>query len=518
MLKLKSGGVFILEISFRKTGDSEAILGDGWARAEPYGTWCVGESSVLRLPSSVMHGQTTLRLDVEPYLAAGRLPGQMLSLRVGGKELFNELIAQRTVVQVECNSEPVAEDASVSLMLVHPGGCSPRSFGLSADQRDISFLVRSLEILPEGKEQSSAALSNGEHTALVGNDASAVESTGGSPSLGTASLAKPGPGSRSDHIMYQTHEGQKKGMSDSARKLLRLKLPARMDGMSLLDIGCNEGYFCNEAVKRGARRVVGIDFYKPAIEFARSYYPDPKIEFRYQRWDVLPEGPFDVVLWTSSMHYERDPGRMFAKIADVLAPGGVFILECGVLGDPEKEMVFVQRQDDSLWYPTSAFLAALLDVHFASRRVSLPEVTRGDSVPRTVYHCHRRVPTVLLFRGETHQGKSSTARLITSSATKVVGLDLFVYRLAKSQYHHSKISEYVRDNFNANDLTSLYKGIDGAGLTREYIDLLSYEIASSDALVVIEGLLTDIQVSTLADVLGTRAIVWDSQRITPTHG
>ena len=56
-----------------------------------------------------------------------------------------------------------------------------------------------------------------------------------------------------------------KGGSKSSEKLKALALPqlknrhseaAPLKGLSVLDIGCNEGFFCGEALKQGARRVV----------------------------------------------------------------------------------------------------------------------------------------------------------------------------------------------------------------------------------------------------------------------
>ncbi len=81
----------------------------------------------------------------------------------------------------------------------------------------------------------------------------------------------------------------RKGGSDSSGKLQALKLP-NLEGKSLLDIGCNEGFFCMEAKKRGAARVVGIDRGAEFIEAAKKRAPE--IDFRCQTWETLPEGPF----------------------------------------------------------------------------------------------------------------------------------------------------------------------------------------------------------------------------------
>ncbi len=66
-------------------------------------------------------------------------------------------------------------------------------------------------------------------------------------------------------MAYQSFDGEKAD-SKSAEKLTRIRLPDSLADKALLDIGCNEGFFCNAAVKRGATRVVGIDANEKIIE------------------------------------------------------------------------------------------------------------------------------------------------------------------------------------------------------------------------------------------------------------
>ena len=57
------------------------------------------------------------------------------------------------------------------------------------------------------------------------------------------------------------------GWSDPVvEKLPFYGLPARMDGMRVLDVGCAEGFFSFEAERRGAAEVVSIDSYPDSIE------------------------------------------------------------------------------------------------------------------------------------------------------------------------------------------------------------------------------------------------------------
>lgn len=317
---------------------------------------------------------------------------------------------------------------------------------------------------------------------------------------------------------YQTHDPEAKGMSDSFLKLKRLRLPESLAGKSFLDIGCNEGFFCGMAASRGAKRVVGIDFIKASLDFARTRYPDPAIEWIHQTWEVLPQGPFDIILWSSAMHYEPDPARVLGEISRRLTPNGMLVLECGIVPGTAKEMVLVQRHSDARWYPTEDFLTNHLLQPFAARRVAAPETTPGDPIPRSVFHCRRRQPMVLLLRGATHHGKSSLARQLTPAATKVIALDAFVYRIASAKFQHGALGSFIKANFKASDLTALYEGIDAAGLTKDYAATLANAVAGSDETVIIEGYMTDAQAAALTDTLIGRGVVWDATRRTPGSG
>src|ERR1019366_9846031 len=106
---------------------------------------------------------------------------------------------------------------------------------------------------------------------------------------------------------YQSHGDASGSISDTKRKLARLQLPQNLAGKRVLDIGCNEGYFCGLAAERGAIEAAGIDFVAANIEVANQRYARDGVRFLLQSWAQLPEGPFDLILWVSAMHYELDP-------------------------------------------------------------------------------------------------------------------------------------------------------------------------------------------------------------------
>ena len=142
---------------------------------------------------------------------------------------------------------------------------------------------------------------------------------------------------------YQTFPGEE-GDSDSQRKLAALKLPSFL-GKSVLDVGCNEGFFCLEALKRGATRVLGIDRNPDFISRAKSRHArlhiGGQIDFDCRTWDTLPADKFDVVLLLSALHYAEDQRAMIQRLVEHLTPQGLFVLEAGVVDVPQRGDPFV---------------------------------------------------------------------------------------------------------------------------------------------------------------------------------
>jgi tRNA (mo5U34)-methyltransferase len=88
-------------------------------------------------------------------------------------------------------------------------------------------------------------------------------------------------------------------------------LPQDLRGMSVLDIGCNGGFYSIEMKRRGAERVVGIDFDDDYLAQARfaAEVSGMDIEFRnLSVYDVAALGAkFDVVLFMGVLYHLRHP-------------------------------------------------------------------------------------------------------------------------------------------------------------------------------------------------------------------
>lgn len=88
-------------------------------------------------------------------------------------------------------------------------------------------------------------------------------------------------------------------------------LPKDLSGKSVLDIGCNAGFYSLEMKRRGAARVVGIDSdarYLRQARFAADVM-GADIEFRQMPvWDVARLGErFDLVIFMGVLYHLRHP-------------------------------------------------------------------------------------------------------------------------------------------------------------------------------------------------------------------
>jgi SAM-dependent methyltransferase len=212
-------------------------------------------------------------------------------------------------------------------------------------------------------------------------------------------------------MSYQSFD-DRPGGSKSNEKLARIKLPADLTNKRVLDLGCNEGFFCIEAKKRGAAYVLGIDRNKKSIEAAKERAARENLEIDFLARDFLnvPAGKFDVILMLSALHYANDPKTVLRRVLDHLAPFGTFILECGIADQAGRRMRRALRAIDERYFPSLELLRDDWLEFFSVRPVGRSVPQAGDPIPRTVFHCVRRKPTVVFVHGPGSIGKTSICR------------------------------------------------------------------------------------------------------------
>ncbi len=110
---------------------------------------------------------------------------------------------------------------------------------------------------------------------------------------------------------------------DLAAASLR-RQPLRLDGRSVLEIGCGTGRNTAWLAQR-AQAVIALEFSAAMLERARAHVPDGHVRFvRHDirtRWP-LPGGAVDVVVGSLVLEHIEDLASICREAARVLRPGG----------------------------------------------------------------------------------------------------------------------------------------------------------------------------------------------------
>ena len=208
----------------------------------------------------------------------------------------------------------------------------------------------------------------------------------------------------------------------------RAIFPDDLSGKSVLDLGCSFGYFCFEAARRGARRVLGVDVDPDTIRKARLLADclDAKVEFRLLNveHERLVED-FDYILCLNLLHHLRNP---LALLDELIAHAQErLVLEVAGLGFHDRRklavsalghfflarapVIFVGRNGTSgrfsgqKFFITPTALSHLLVYQrnsFAQLR-QLPSEHKGRYI---VIAEKRRIDDLVVVAGPTTSGKS----------------------------------------------------------------------------------------------------------------
>lgn len=223
---------------------------------------------------------------------------------------------------------------------------------------------------------------------------------------------------------YQTFPWER-GDSLSANKLVAIDLP-RLKDKTVLDIGCNSGFFCGFAAWQGARKVVGVDAGQEFIETARTLFP--QCEFRCQDWMSIGDEKYDVIIFISAIHYAPDQQAMLDFLMQRLNPGGVLVLEVGIAPGGEDRFVEVKRSLDSRFFPTLKKLESMFG-NYAAKRIGPGIPQAGDPLPRAVYHIRHKLPLAILVMDEPRAGKTTISTTIFRNGIKRVSGDDIYYAI-----------------------------------------------------------------------------------------
>lgn len=109
-------------------------------------------------------------------------------------------------------------------------------------------------------------------------------------------------------------------------------------GKTVLDVGCGTGETAYHIARRGAARVVGLDYSAQAIAVARRTYRHPNLFFEKKDIKNMRE-KFDVVITMGTLEHTDDPLATLKKLKQLLHPGGSIIVTSPNWSNPRGYML-----------------------------------------------------------------------------------------------------------------------------------------------------------------------------------
>ena len=105
-----------------------------------------------------------------------------------------------------------------------------------------------------------------------------------------------------------------------------------LDGRSVLDVGCGNGYYALQMRKAGAARVIGVDptlLYVMQFIAVNTFVQDAAVHILPLRLEEMPsaDNAFDTTFSMGVLYHQRSPIDHLKKLRTTLRPGGQLVLE-----------------------------------------------------------------------------------------------------------------------------------------------------------------------------------------------
>lgn len=103
------------------------------------------------------------------------------------------------------------------------------------------------------------------------------------------------------------------------------KLLPNLKGKTVLLLGCGTGEESIMIEKFGAKEIAGIDISRESVRIAKKSYPKSKFMVGDINNLKFNKSSFDFVYSSLSIHYSKNPKKVYKEVMRVLKPGGKFL-------------------------------------------------------------------------------------------------------------------------------------------------------------------------------------------------
>jgi SAM-dependent methyltransferase len=237
-----------------------------------------------------------------------------------------------------------------------------------------------------------------------------------------------------------------KSREETSRKIFAEDL----SGKTILDVGCSLGYFCFEALKRGAQRAIGVDVNPDRVRQARLLADCLGVPAEFYVMDIekeLPNEVFDIVISLNVLHHFKEPIHVLARlisitreklileIAGTKSPRAArFLREMGVpwwqlRSLTELPLIVVGRGSTSGTYPEQKFFisrAAIRSLLLNHRKhFARVDIIESEFKNRYLAIAHRRrIDRLIVVAGPTDSGKSTFIRRLQKGGMPLIASQL----------------------------------------------------------------------------------------------
>jgi tRNA (mo5U34)-methyltransferase len=197
------------------------------------------------------------------------------------------------------------------------------------------------------------------------------------------------------------------GHSDCHNLIKRLKLPENLKGMTVLDVGANDGGYSFEAERRGADRVVASEPYywgnaywqvrsKEGFNLARKVLNSKVEDIEIDVYEIIPEkiGKFDIVLFLGVLYHLKEPFTALEKVFSVTQKMLIIETAVDMLEFKEPLMKFYPGSElggdsSNWWAPNLSCLHQMLCcVGFKRVELVFPLTEEEKKAGRCVFHAY----------------------------------------------------------------------------------------------------------------------------------